>query len=62
MTPPSFTFQEEDKSIIEFRNPDVPWYWRLWFVVKIPYDIARWIVTGYLYFGWKYNRFGREGK
>ena len=45
-------------SMIKFDMVDYRWYRRLWAVIKVPYDIVRFVVTGKAYFG--YFRGGGE--
>ncbi len=33
-------------TLLQVRQKDVPWHRRLWAVLKIPYDVARYVVTG----------------
>jgi hypothetical protein len=48
----SMKIERQQEAIVWIHTPRVPWYQRLFFVVKIPYDVLHYILTGHLYFGW----------
>jgi len=39
-------------ALMTIDTPNTPWYIRLFYIIKIPYDILRYIITGRAYFGW----------
>ena len=51
-----FEIDQPPLSLIKFHTDNTRWYQRLWYVIKLPYDICRWIVTGYMYFGHGFNK------
>ena len=39
------------RALISIHTPNTKWYWRLWFVLKIPYEVIMYVFTGNMKFG-----------
>jgi len=50
---PAAIIRSPPTAMMTIITPEIPWYIRLWFLIKLPYDLTRYVITGKMYFGWR---------